>query len=187
MRLSTDRTDRVFGDRKRGQVNGMTHLIGCIQVHPPLNEVERGFMLELLDSDRTLRGSPTGRGDTGVPFAHLGWEVCRTGCCLEWDASAEDAKWMGETLRFVVDHLLRSGAKGQGHPRMDGFTFDHVLSGTVVGRSSSGRAYAVTAADNVVTSRPVPEPCPAIRPQPLSQCSGKKRPANVIEFRPRHA
>ena len=100
----------------------MTHFIGCIQVRPPLNEVERGYLLELLDSDGTLRGTPTGRGDTEVPFARLGWEVCRDGCCLEWDATAEDAKWMVETLRFVVDHLLRAGAKGEGRPQFDGFT-----------------------------------------------------------------
>ncbi|MCF6376458.1 hypothetical protein L2K70_02475 [Nocardioides KLBMP 9356] len=60
----------------------MTHFIGCIQVRPPLNEVERSHLLELRDSNRTLRGTPTGRGDTGVPFARMGWEVCHDGCCL---------------------------------------------------------------------------------------------------------
>lgn len=168
----------------------MTHpdFIGRIQVRPALNEIERGFFLELLDSDRTLRGTPTGRGDSTVPFARMGWEVCRDGCCLEWDPSAEDGKWMVETLRFVVDHLLRAGAKGTGHPRFHGFTFDHVLSGAVMGRGPGDRTtHFVTAADNVVAGRSVPERCDVRVARPLAQHSGTKRPANVIEFRPRRA
>ena len=166
----------------------MTHFIGCIQVRPPLNEVERGHFLALLDSDRTLRGTPTGRGDDQVPFARMGWEVCRDGCCLEWDHTAEDAKWMADTLRFVIDHLLREGARAQGRARFDGFTFDHVLSGAVMGRGPGDRAtHFVTVADNVVRGRAVPEHCvPVPVPRPRAATSGR-RPANVIEFRPRRA
>ena len=165
----------------------MDHFIGCIQVRPPLNEVERGHFVELLDSDRTLRGTPTGRGDRAVPFARMGWEVCRDGCCLEWDTTAEDAKWMAETLRFVVDHLLRPGAKGEGHPRLDGFTFDHVLNGAVTGRGPADRTtHVVTVTDNVVRGRAVPERCVVRVPRPRAATSGR-RPTNVIEFRPRRA
>ena len=164
----------------------MSDFIGCIQVRPPLNEVERGYFLELLDSDRTLRGTPTGRGDHDVPFARMGWEVCGDGCCLEWDATAEDARWMVETLRFVVDHLLRPGAKAEGHPRYADFTFDHVLSGAVVGRSPwERRTQFVTVTDNVVTGRALPQPCGGPQPRPLAQRG--KRPDNVIVFRPRRA
>ena len=163
----------------------MTHFIGCIQVRPPLNEVERGYFLELLDSDRTLRGTPTGRGDHEVPFARMGWEVCSHGCCLEWDDTAEDAKWMVETLRFVVDHLLRPGAKGQGRARFDGFGFDHVLSGAVMGRGPGDRTtHFVTVAENVVHGRAVPAHCVEV-PRPRAATSS--RPANVIELRPRRA
>jgi hypothetical protein len=166
----------------------MTHFIGCIQVRPALNDAERGYLLELLDSDRTLRGTPTGRGDADVPFAHLGWEVCRGGCCLEWETDAEDAKWMVDSLRFVVDHLLRPGAKAEGRPRFADFTFDHVLSGTVMGRGVGDRTtYSVTVADNVVTGRVVPEACDVLPTRPLAEHSRKNRPANVIELRPRRA
>ncbi|MBL0749278.1 hypothetical protein [Nocardioides baculatus] len=165
----------------------MTHFIGCIQVRPPLNEVERGYFLELLDSDRTLRGTPTGRGDADVPFARLGWEVCRDGCCLEWDTTAEDAKWMVETLRFVIDHLLRDGARAQGRARFDGFGFDHVLSGAVMGRGPGDRTtHFVTVADNVVHGRAVPEHCVVHVPRPRA-ASSRTRATNVIEFRPRRA
>lgn len=164
----------------------MTHFIGCIQVRPALNDAERGHLLDLLDSDGTLRGTPTGRGATGVPFARLGWEVCRSGCCLEWDADAEHPKWMADSLRFLVDHLLRPGARAEGRPRFGDFTFDHVLSGTVMGRGPGDRTtYVVTVADNVVTGRTVPEACEALPARPLAQHA--KRPANVIELRPRRA
>ena len=165
----------------------MTHFIGCIQVRPALNEVERGYFLELLDSDRTLRGTPTGRGDHQVPFARMGWEVCRDGCCLEWDATAEDARWMVKTLRFVVHHLLGPGAKGQGRSRFEGFTFDHVLSGAVMGRGPGDRTtHVVTVADNVVRGGAVPEHCVVRVPRPRAETTGR-RPANVIVFRPRRA
>ena len=167
----------------------MTHpdFIGCIQVRPALNEAERAFLLDLIDSDRTLRGTPTGRGDTDVPFARLAWEVCSDGCCLEWNGE-EHAKWMLASLRFVIDHLVRPGAKAEGHPRFTGFTFDHVLSGAVMGGSCGDLATRfVTVADNVVSGRTVAEPCDAPQSRPLPEQRGSKRPDNVIELRPRRA
>jgi hypothetical protein len=166
----------------------MTHpdFIGRIQVRPPLNEAEQDFLLDLLDADGTLRGTSTGRGDATVPFARLAWEVCREGCCLEWNAE-EDSRWMVESLRVVIDHWLKAGAKAEGHPRFAEFTFDHALSGAVMGRSSVDRATRlVTVTDNVVTGLTVPEPCEAPTVRPLAH-RGAKRPDNVIEFRPRRA
>jgi hypothetical protein len=161
--------------------------LGCIKVRPALNDVERDFLHDLRDSDRTLRGTPTGRGDTAVPFARLAWEPCPDGCCLQWDPHLEDPKWMVESLRFVVDHLLRPGAKGEGHPKLTGFTFDHVASGTVVGRSP-GRAATqmVTVQDNEVSGSVVPAPCDEpVTTQPQRSHGG--RFDNVVELRPRRA
>lgn len=166
----------------------MTHpdFVGRIQIRPALNEAEHAFLLELLDSDGTLRGTPTGRGDEAVPFARLAWEVCRDGCCLEWNGE-EDSKWMVESLRFVLDHLLRPGAKAEGHPKFAAFTFDHVLSGAVMGRGPGDRvARFVAVVDDEVHGLPVPEPCEAPQARPLA-LRGRKRPDNVIEFRPRRA
>ncbi len=161
--------------------------IGCIRIRPALNATEVDFLLRLLDSGRTLRGTPTGRGDTDVPFAHLAWEPCLDGCCLEWNPDLEHTRWMQDSLRFVVDHLLRPGAKGQGHSGLTGFSFDHVVSGVVVGRARGERTVRlVTVVDNRVTGTEVPTPCddepartPARRPTP--------RFDNVIELRPHRA
>jgi hypothetical protein len=162
--------------------------VGCIRIQPALNEAERGFMLDLLDSGRTLRGTPTGRGDADVPFARLAWDACPDGCCLEWDPDLEDARWMAESLRFVIDHLLRPGAKAQGRKGFDGFTFDHVASGAVLGSGHGARTgQLVTVVDNEVTGCSVPVPCDGQPERVPTQHSTVGRPDNVIELRPRRA
>ena len=166
----------------------MTHhdFIGRIQVRPALNEAESAFLFGLLESNGTLRGTPTGRGDPTVPFARLAWEVCPDGCCLKWNGE-EDSRWMVESLRFVLDHLLRPGAKAEGHPKFAEFTFDHVLSGAVLGRGPLDRVDRfVAVVDDEVHGLPLPEPCDVPQARPLAQRS-RKRPDNVIVFRPRRA
>ena len=165
---------------------------GHIRIQPALNEAECDFLLSLTDSGRTLRGTPTGRGDRDVPFAHLAWEVCADGCCLTWNPALEDSAMMRPSLAFLVDHLLRRGAKGEGRSAFDGFTFDHVLDGAVLGRTvvdPQARLVEVTA--NVISERVLPRGCVHIQLQPLARATGRTRrgrlPANVIEFRPRRA
>lgn len=165
-----------------------TEVIGCIRIEPALNDAERDFLSDLVDSGRTLRGTPTGRGDTDLPFARLAWEPCTDGCCLEWNRDIEDAKWMAESLRFVVDHLLRTGARAQGRTRFDGFTFDHVASGAVLGIEYGAPAgELVTVVDNHVTGSKVPARCDSPPAPPVSRPAGARRPDNVIDFRPRRA
>lgn len=162
-----------------GQVLGMHEFTGCLRIRPALNEVERAWFCAAADSGRTLRGTTIGRGDKAVPFAHLAWEVCRDGCCLTWDPTAERPSMMLPSLHFLVDHLLRDGAKGEGSPHLTGFTFDHVLDGVVTG---AGRVVEVSA--NHVSERTLTQSCAgakATRGQP------RKLPANVIELRPRRA
>ena len=161
--------------------------IGCIRVSPPLNDDEAGFLLALSESGRTLRSTPTGRGNTDVPFARLAWKACSDGCCLSWDLDHEATTWMEPSLTFLIDHLLGSGAEGEGRRQFEGFTFDHVLSGVVVGR---GRRDAditlVEVADNVVSGRLVPTGCSATEERAPSK-QAVRRASNVIEFRPRRA
>ncbi|CUR57221.1 hypothetical protein NOCA1120439 [metagenome] len=157
----------------------MHDVSGCIRIRPALNETERSFLADLSDSGRTLRGTPTGRGDGTVPFAHLAWDVCPDGCCLTWNPAAERASMMVPSLRFLLDHLLRGGAKGEGSPQLAGFTFDHVLDGVVAG---AGRVVEVSA--NRVSEHELTQPCTGVkRPRPRRQ----PLPANVIELRPRRA
>lgn len=55
-------------------------------------------------------------------------------------------------LRYVIDHFLKTGAEASGDTRFSGFTFDHVLNGTLVGcRRDNKELFAIRATDNVVT------------------------------------
>ncbi len=133
--------------------------LGHIQVRPALNAAERDHLAELADSGRTLRGTPTGRGERDVPFARLAWEACPRGCCLYWNALLEGSAMMLPSLQFLIDHLLGADARAEGHPHADGFTFDHVLYGAVLGRAfGDPESRLVEVADNAVTERMVDRP-----------------------------
>ena len=170
-----------------------TDFIGSIRVSPPLGDDEIDVLLDLADSQRTLRSTPTGRGNAEVPFARMAWDVCLDGCCLWWTGE-EDDKWIGPSLAFMVDHWFRHGAVGEGHPRLAAFTFDHVLDGVVAVRGRD-RSTLVEVSSNVVTWRLVDEPCDGfvLRVPPQSEQSrgrepkGRPLPSNVIELRARRA
>lgn len=183
----------AFSGRRTGHVFLMTStgFIGHIRIHPALNEAEWSHLFTLVESDGTLRGTPTGRGDREVPFARLAWELCSVGCCLTWNPELEASRMMLPSLRFLIDHLLRSGAKAQGRREFEEFTFDHVLEGAVMGRDHGDRdARLVEVTDNVVSERTL-VPCDGAekqRPQATGGRSrGRRLPSNVIEFRPRRA
>lgn len=170
-----------------------TDFIGSIRVSPPLGDDEIDVLLDLADSQRTLRGTPTGRGNAEVPFARMAWDVCLDGCCLWWTGE-EDDKWIGPSLAFMVDHWFRHGAVGEGHPRLAAFTFDHVLDGVVAVRGRD-RSTLVEVSSNVVTWRLVDEPCdgfvlrvpPGSEPSRGREPKGRPLPSNVIELRSRRA
>ncbi|PKH37533.1 hypothetical protein CXG46_19010 [Nocardioides alpinus] len=183
----------VMTSRQGSHAPSSTGFTGHIRVQPALSEPERAFLRALIDSDRTLRGTPTGRGDRDVPFAHLAWEVCADGCCLTWDPALEESSMMRASLAFLVDHLLRRGAKGEGRSALAGFTFNHVLDGAVMGFAPGDDASRlVEISGNVVTERLLPPPCDELQVRPsTTRSTGRTRrgklPANVIEFRPRRA
>ena len=165
---------------------------GHIRVQPALNEAERAHLRALTDSGGTLRGTPTGRGDRDVPFARLAWEVCPGGCCLTWNPSLEESRMMLPTLQFLVDHLLRRGAKAEGRRGFAAFTFDHVLDGAVMGRSVvDAETRLVEVIGGSASDRVLPRGCDAVEGDPPLRVAGRTRrgklPKNVIEFRPRRA
>jgi len=156
---------------------------GRIRVSPPLNAAERAFLDEVCDSGGTLRGTPTGRGDAGVPFARLAWRSCEAGCCLRWDGAGA-SRDLAPSLRFVVDHLLRPGARAAGHRRFPDFTCDHVLGGVVVvQRYDDPRPRVVRVQDNDVVELEVEASCGRSGPQRAPRAW----PANVVALRPRRA
>ena len=160
--------------------------LGRIEVRPPLNEAERAYLADLAESDSTLRGTPTGRGDTSVPFAHLAWESCGAGCCLTW-TGLEHGQHVAGSLRFLVDHLFKPGAKAAGHRRFPGFTCDHVLDGLVAARGRDGRTYVAEVSGNRVSGREGTPACARAAQAAQGRTRSRPRPANVIEFRPRRA
>ncbi|MDZ5660637.1 hypothetical protein SFC79_02575 [Nocardioides sp. S-58] len=163
---------------------------GSVRVTPPLNPAETGFLRALTDSGRTLRSTPTGRGNDAVPFARLAWVACLRGCCLEWDGS-EATRWMAPSLEFLVEHLLAPGALGEGRPRFEDFTFDHVLDGAVVGRSyDDAEPWLVQVTGNRTSGRTLRTPCGEDADEDDADASPSAMPtlaANVIAFRPRRA
>jgi hypothetical protein len=164
-----------------------TVFLGRIEVRPPLNEAERNYLADLAQSSSTLRGTPTGRGDDRVPFVHLAWQPCETGCCLTWSGH-ERSRNMQLSLRFVVDHLLRPGAKAAGHKRFGDFTCDHVLDGTVIGkRYDDERVYVAEVTANRVGGRSFEPACERSAEPTRERICPPPTPDNVVELRPRRA
>jgi hypothetical protein len=124
--------------------------LGHLDVSPPLNAAEATYLRTLrppLDPDD--RGSARGR-----PASGCCWTVCRDGCCLLLDEvtrTSEEVAW----LRWIIGHLLKRGADAarSRNLRFDRFTFDHTVSGVVVGSRGRGELFAVTVRANRVSER----------------------------------
>ena len=92
------------------------------------------------------------------------------------------------SLRFLLDHLLRAGAKAAGHKHFGGFTFDHVLDGTIVGkRYDDDRVYVAEVTANRVGGRSFEPACEQIAASTYELICPQPPPDNVIELRPRRA
>jgi hypothetical protein len=150
-----------------------TDFVGNLTVAPRLNDTEIEFLNAFATSRRCRRpggpydvpGNP-GAGDwrdfptdldnlpaTGQPGLWCNWEVCWEGDCLCWNGTEKSYR-MVEWLRYLIEHFLKPGAKAQPDPRFSGFTFDHVVSGMVVGcRRDTKELFAVRVTDNRVRTR----------------------------------
>jgi len=146
-----------------------TDYVGHIDVVPPLNPDEMGYLAAFRESRRYDRvtgpydvpavgdehpDARWSRTAEGQPSLWCPWHPCADGCCLTiegYDAS-EPAEW----LRYLVRHFLRPGAVAQriGGPRFAGFTFDHRVDGLVVGcRRDEKTLFSIRAANNRVSER----------------------------------
>ena len=147
-----------------------TDFVGHIDIEPPLNDSEIAYLLAFAASRRHDRGDPYevpgnpraaigdgpvdesyNRPPEGQPDLWCDWQVCWDGCCITWSGK-EKSYAMEPWLRYVIDHFLREGAHAAEDARFEDFTFDHVLTGTLVGcRRDNKELFAIHVHDNTVT------------------------------------
>lgn len=150
---------------------GETDFIGHFDVHPALNEAEVAYLTvwsghrhwDCLSGVYRPKSSP-GKHDTTADFDRPGpgqpslwcrWTPSADGTSIVWDGDpdfAEPTAW----LRYLVRHFLAAGAETEGIlPELFGrFTYDHVVSGAVVGRRRDDRGlFAVKAKANRVSEQ----------------------------------
>ena len=183
-----------------------TDFIGHIDIEPPLNDVEMSYLSAFAASRRYDRGDPYdvpgnpraedrngvdteayNRTPPGQPNLWCDWQVCWDGCCITWSGK-EKSYSMEPWLRYVIDHFLRPGALASGDPRFAGFTFDHALTGMVVGcRRDNKELFAIRAVDNVVTREVIMPADPRYRdfpPLPYEQQIDLEEARTVRRRRP---
>ncbi len=150
-----------------------TDFLGHIDIDPALNDAEIEYLTAFGRSRRCVRpggpydvpGNPAaeGRDDfrselynnraQGQPNLWCDWVPCWEGCCIAWNGT-EKSYSMIEWLRYLIAHFLKPHAAGAGHPHLEGFTFDHRLSGLVVAcRRDNKELLAVKVTNNRVTTR----------------------------------
>ena len=154
-----------------------TDFVGHIDIDPALNQDEIEYLTAFAASRRFDRpegpyavpgnpyvddraeadaaGDRYNRPAPGQPQLWCQWVPCWSGCCLSVDGSEkfyEPVAW----LRYLVNHFLRPGARASksGAPQFDHFTFDHALSGMVVGcRRDNKELFAITANGSRVSTK----------------------------------
>lgn len=135
-----------------------TEFTGSVQVVPPLNTAEIGFLARFAYTRRMDRANGpyfvdgtgyAGQGrdpdirdfnkpPEGQPGLWCKWEASPDGSRIAWNRNEkfyDAAEWMS----YLIEHFLRPGALASG-PRVDGwvypeafgeFTFDHVVNGRI--------------------------------------------------------
>jgi hypothetical protein len=154
-----------------------TDFVGHIDIDPALNQDEIEYLTAFAASRRFDRpegpyavpgnpyvddraeadaaGDRYNRPAPGQPQLWCQWVPCWSGCCLSTDGNEkfyEPVAW----LRYLVNHFLKPGAQASrsGAPQFEHFTFDHALSGMVVGcRRDSKELFAITASGSRVSTK----------------------------------
>lgn len=126
--------------------------IGSIDIEPPLNQQERDYLTKFAGTRRMHRtGGPyfvdgegefgQGRGPDDImnynrpPEGQPGLWCQWVPVGLDWIEWDEGEKFYNaaEWMLYLIDHFLKPGAHAStsGDSQFDGFTFDHVLNGTI--------------------------------------------------------
>lgn len=153
-----------------------TDFVGHLDITPALNQDEVEYLTAFAASRRWDRpegpyavpGNPyaeqlpspdavpdVNRPGAGQPQLYCQWTPCWGGCCLSFTGHEkfyQPVPW----LRYLVAHFLKPGAAASrsGLPEFAHFTFDHALSGMMVGcRRDSKELFAITARGSRVTTK----------------------------------
>ena len=150
-----------------------TDFVGNLTVTPRLNDHEIEYLNAFRQSRRCVRpggpyevpGNPRAESSAdfeaehynelaaGQPNLWCDWQVCWDGDCIAWDGT-EKSYSMVPWLRYLINHFLKPGAKAEGHPGFEEFTFDHAVTGMVVGcRRDTKELFSVRVIDNRVVER----------------------------------
>jgi hypothetical protein len=136
-----------------------TDFDGNVEVNPPLNPVEIAYLQRFAETRRMRRSNgPYYLSDSdfgqaheddildyndppeGQPSLWCNWTPSDGGGSIGWDGSEKfyESEWW---MQYIIDHFLRPGAvaASSGDPQFEGFTFDHVVNGTI---DAQGEDYA---------------------------------------------
>lgn len=191
-----------------------TEFEGRVSIDPPLNKIEAEYLRRFAASRRMNREAgpyyceddgqfgQTGAGGV-IDYSQPGrdqpglwcqWVPTDDLAGLEWDQGEkfyDAAEWM----EYLIDHFLRpyGRASVSGDPQFVGFTFDHVVNGTInaYGERPTDRwrlvvkDNVVTVEEGVVTYHAAVEPKPdpirvdATVGQPIREIGGAAEPREI--------
>ena len=146
-----------------------TDFYGSVTVEPPLNQAEITYLRKFSDTRRMDRkrgpyfveGSGLfGQGQdedirdynrppAGQPGLWCKWEPTDDGTAIRWTGEEKfyDAT---EWMQYLIDHFLKPGARAARTGGFEGFTFDHVVNGTIDAYGEeSGDVWRLVVEDNV--------------------------------------
>jgi hypothetical protein len=150
-----------------------TEFSGSVTVEPPLNEAEIAYLRKFAETRRMARSFGPyyvdGPGDfgqertpdvydyntapQGQPGLWCHWVPTDSGSAIEWDGG-EKFYYAEEWMAYIVDHFLRPDAEASrsGESQFAGFTFDHVVNGSIeaAGEQADDR-WRLDVHDNVVS------------------------------------
>ena len=159
-----------------------TDYLGSLRIQPPLSPAEVDFLqrfhrtrhcgdrtaLDVVahpaDNEPAGDAASSSRVAVGMPELWCPWTCCNEGCCLRW-GEVEKPYAPDRWLRYLIDTFLRPGAALATDPTACalGLTFDHVLSGMLVGeRRETAELFALAVKDNVVRRRTLVPPLPGV-------------------------
>lgn len=144
--------------------------IGHMDVYPPLNDEEFGYLTGLAETRRWLRPEgelfvpmdPFGFAEEGArvrteayndagcqPGLWCPWIPSCQGKCLMVNEDGTDGKNYGiePWLTYLTATFLAPGARAEGEPGFEEFTFDHEVSGVIATHRSDDGSFSLVRAN----------------------------------------